>query len=320
MILPEGKSAAWLGGAGKGHRMHANRGRAFTLIELLVTIAIIGLLVAILLPVLQKVREQSRRVRCTNNMKQIGTALLGFHQQVNRFPYSSYWPPGVDIEKKNNPDLHRTWIIAILAFLEGQEIYNEFDLTLPITDPKNASTRSRRIPSFLCPSDPYNDQPFNGSACSLTSNLGDNWARCNYAANAALGYMTDKSFPSECGLPMNAAYDSDSWRDDRIRGVMGANISIGHKKLYDGATQTVLVAEIRAGVTEFDCRGVWAMAGGCTNSLWGHGYCGDDWGPNNNQSLWADDVLACSEIWAKLGGKEAEIGRASWRERVLRLV
>ena len=54
--------------------------------------------------------------------------------------------------------------------------------------------------------------------------------------------------------------------------------------------------------------GLETLAGGSTNSLWAHGYCGDDWGPNNSQSLWGDDVLACSEIWKKYGGKE-EVAR-----------
>ena len=288
--------------------MRARRNGAFTLIELLVVVTIIGILVALLLPAVQNAREQSRRMKCQNNLKQIGTALLGFNNLHGEFPASSRWPPGSDIERKNNPDLHQTWVIMILPFLEEGELFSQFNRNVPTTDPRNQPARSRNLSAMLCPSDPYNDRPFNGSASSQTNNLGDGWARCNYAANAALGYMTDKSRTSECGLPMNAAYDRKGWRDDRIRGVMGANTSIGSKKMHDGATQTILVAEIRAGIAEFDSRGVWAMAGGCTNSLWAHGYCGDDWGPNNNQSLWADDVLACSEIWAKYGGKE-EVAR-----------
>jgi prepilin-type N-terminal cleavage/methylation domain-containing protein len=280
----------------------------FTIIELLVVVTIIGILIALLLPAVQKAREQSRRMTCKNNLKQIGTALLGFNEHHGEFPASSRWPAGADIERRNNPDLHQTWVIMILPWLEGKELYDQFDLKLPITDPRNKPARSRRLATMLCPSDPFNDKPFNGSASAQTNRLGDDWARCNYAANAALGYMADRSHATECGLPMNAAYNRRSWRDDRIRGVMGANTSIGFKKMHDGATQTILVAEIRAGITEFDCRGVWAMAGGCTNSLWAHGYCGDDWGPNNNQSLWADDVLACSEIWAKYGGRE-EVAR-----------
>jgi prepilin-type N-terminal cleavage/methylation domain-containing protein len=288
--------------------MRAGRNWAFTLIELLVVVTIIGILVALLLPAVQNAREQSRRMKCQNNLKQIGMALLGFNNLHGEFPASSRWPPGSDIDRKNNPDLHQTWVIMILPFLEEGELFSQFDRNVPTTHPKNKPARSRNLAAMLCPSDPYNDRPFNGSASSQTNNLGDDWARCNYAANAALGYMTDKARTTECGLPMNAAASRRIWRDPRICGVMGANTSIGFKEMRDGATQTILVAEIRAGITEFDSRGVWAMAGGCTNSLWAHGYCGDDWGPNNNQSLWADDVLACSEIWAKYGGKE-EVAR-----------
>ncbi|MHC4176630.1 MAG: DUF1559 family PulG-like putative transporter [Planctomycetota bacterium] len=288
--------------------MHVHRNRAFSLIELLVVVAIIGILVVLLIPAVQQTRERARRMTCQNNLKQIGTALLGFQGQTRKFPPSSKWLPGVDIEQRNNPNLRETWVIEILPFLEEQGLYDQFFLRLPITDPKNRPARSRNLAVMLCPSDPYNDQPFKGSASSQTDKLGDDWARCNYAANAALGYMTDKSHPQECGLPMNAAFNGKGWKDDRIKGVMGANTSIGSKQMRDGSQQTILVAEIRAGITEFDCRGVWAMAGGCTNSLWAHGYCGDDWGPNNSQSLWGDDVLACSEIWKKYGGKE-EVAR-----------
>ena len=284
-------------------RVHRNPG--FTIIELLVVVTIIGILIALLVPAVQKTREEARRFKCQNNLKQIGTALLSFNGHCRVFPPSSKWPRGVDIEQRNNPNLHETWVISILPFMESQELYDQFHLRLPITHHKNQPARSRRVAVMLCPSDPFNDQPFNGSSSSQTNNLGDGWARCNYAANAALGYMTDKSHAQECGLPMNAAFDGKGWRDTRIRGVMGANTSIGFKKMRDGSHQTILVAEIRAGIAEFDARGVWAMAGGCTNSLWAHGYCGDDWGPNNNQSLSADDVSACSQIWAKFGGPEA---------------
>jgi prepilin-type N-terminal cleavage/methylation domain-containing protein len=261
-----------------GHLMQFRRNRAFSLIELLVVMTIIGILIALLLPAVQSAREQSRRMKCQNNLKQIGAALLEFNNVHHEFPASSRWPPGSDIDRKNNPNLYQTWAIMILPYMEEAELFGQFDRNLPTTHPKNKPARSRNVAALLCPSDPYNDQPFNGSASSQTNNLGDDWARCNYAANASLGYMTDKTRTSECGLPMNAATSRKVWRDPRICGVMGANASIGFKEMHDGATQTIMVAEIRAGVTEFDSRGVWAMAGACTNSLWAHGYCGDDWG------------------------------------------
>ena len=73
----------------------------------------------------------------------------------------------------------------------------------------------------------------------------------------------------------------------------------------DGSSNTILLAEIRAGITLFDSRGVWAMAGGCPNSLWADGYLGDDFGPNCNVSPLADDVMACTDIYAAMGGQTA---------------
>ncbi len=82
---------------------------------------------------------------------------------------------------------------------------------------------------------------------------------------------------------------------------MGANVSLRIDDIKDGTSNTILVGEIRAGVTTFDPRGVWAMSGGSPSALWGHGFIGDDNGPNCN-SILADDVLSCTDIYTAVGG------------------
>jgi prepilin-type processing-associated H-X9-DG protein len=93
-------------------------------------------------------------------------------------------------------------------------------------------------------------------------------------------------------------------------GVMGANDALKVTAIKDGASKTILLGEVRAGVVAVDCRGTWAMSGGPT-SLWACGYDGDDNGPNysavnalyaGNQGL-ADDSEACSAVAAAVGGK-----------------
>ena len=280
--------------------------RGFTLVELLVVIAIIGVLVALLLPAVQAARAAARRTQCQNNMKQVGLALLNYHSQNGEFPPSSQWPK----DKNGNPQGVQSktfnghlanWVILCLPFMEQQTIYDAFDMTVPIPHANNMPARGTRIPGLLCPEDEYNQQPFNGTAKNTVSHLGDNWARGNYAANAALGPMATGGYASNNIDTAAAGLRSPGWNEDRIRGVMGANSSVKIAQITDGTSNTILAGEVRAGLFEFDVRGVWALGGG-PSALWRHGYFGDAAGPNSPGDE-ADDTIGCKDVLFSVGGR-----------------
>jgi prepilin-type N-terminal cleavage/methylation domain-containing protein len=156
---------------------------AFTLVELLVVIAIIGVLVSLLLPAVQKVREAGRRAQCQNNLKQMALAYQMYNDTYKSFPPGSTgkFPPaapwcdprvGCGI-----PGGHFSWAIVILPFLEQQSLFDSIDMTKPAyaetiieANPTNSQLPQHRMelgprgdpvnmkasqmcpPTFVCPS------------------------------------------------------------------------------------------------------------------------------------------------------------------------
>jgi prepilin-type N-terminal cleavage/methylation domain-containing protein len=101
--------------------MHWRRGRiGFTLVELLVVIAIIGILVALLLPAVQAAREAARRAHCSNNLRQIGLALLNFHDTAKEFPRGAYTAPGHMPSREDGLG----WATKILPQIEESAVYD----------------------------------------------------------------------------------------------------------------------------------------------------------------------------------------------------
>jgi prepilin-type N-terminal cleavage/methylation domain-containing protein/prepilin-type processing-associated H-X9-DG protein len=136
--------------------------RGFTLIELLVVIAIIAVLIGLLLPAVQKVREAANRSQCGNNLKQMGLALHNYHGANGRFPpgfVSRLTDPGWTMPPGGcnafPPEEGPGWSLFafMLPYLEQDNLYRSINFNLPVTDPANADARRTPVKTYLCPSD-----------------------------------------------------------------------------------------------------------------------------------------------------------------------
>jgi prepilin-type N-terminal cleavage/methylation domain-containing protein len=130
----------------------AHRHKGFTIVELLVVIAIIAVLIGLILPAVQKVREAASRMSCQNNLKQIGLAVHHYHDSYLQLPTSGEGISPATL--KRDFDLHSTWT-HLLPFIEQDSAYRLFDLTFAYNDlraPNNQVAAKTIIKTYLCPS------------------------------------------------------------------------------------------------------------------------------------------------------------------------
>jgi prepilin-type N-terminal cleavage/methylation domain-containing protein/prepilin-type processing-associated H-X9-DG protein len=289
-----------------GRRNRATAG--FTLVELLVVIAIIGVLVALLLPAVQGAREAARRMRCSNNIKQLALGCLGYHDVKKVFPPALTYSQAAFDKRGGLPNAMQTidanpfhgpnWVIMILPYIEQQALYNRFDFTKFISDVENREFRGQTIATMLCTSD-----SFNGEMFSIPAALGgDNWARGNYGANSSLSHCKDGNVAESPKKPETAVYwtqypNGTDWT--WLRGVMGGNVSLSIRQIEDGTNNTVLLTELRAGLSPSDRRGIWAMGMAGASSVWAHS-TDDCIGPNSCLPG-ADNIFRSSTVVTEVG-------------------
>ncbi len=134
------------------------RRRGFTLIELLVVIAIIAVLLGLLLPAVQKVREAASRMKCANNLKQLGLAMHNYHDAMQAFP-PAYVNTGGSYLNSGFPYTHG-WAPFLLPYIEQQALYSLYRWDLPQYAPENQPVEATQLKMFQCPSAPEQDRYF----------------------------------------------------------------------------------------------------------------------------------------------------------------
>lgn len=118
---------------------------AFTLVELLTVIAIIGVLIGLLLPAVQEVREAARRASCQNNIRQIAVAVENYHASHNRYPLG--WNA-----KDGHGQSGWSWLAYSLPFLEQDGVHDQIDFEVRVTDLTHRSLLDTRFEFLMCPS------------------------------------------------------------------------------------------------------------------------------------------------------------------------
>jgi prepilin-type N-terminal cleavage/methylation domain-containing protein/prepilin-type processing-associated H-X9-DG protein len=219
----------------------------FTLIELLVVISIIGVLITLLLPAVQSAREAARRVRCVNNLKQIGLALHHYEQSERSFP-----PGGVTWQEKpldcSTPRRGHSLFTMILGMMEQTSAFNAINFDYGSVGQQgiqnagavNHTALSTRIDGFICPSDSKQFPPVSllGNPSGQTYNA---FSQGSYAGSVG----TIDIFRWWCGCPVTVrdgivCVGSVELQPD---GAFGYNFAFSMAEFCDGTSQTLVVGE-----------------------------------------------------------------------------
>jgi prepilin-type N-terminal cleavage/methylation domain-containing protein/prepilin-type processing-associated H-X9-DG protein len=213
--------------------------RGFTLIELLVVIAIIAILIGLLVPAVQKVREAAARTQCQNNLKQLGLAMHMYQDTYKKLP------AGWVVSTAAQPSPGWTWSLVILPYIEQAPLYNNIapDVTTP-GGPAGGTTSAllqTSVPVYQCPSDGT------GPIVTATYNGGIAWGKNNYVCNRWVLGPDDHNPPRPTRMAVQTILDGSS--NTILIGERDQTINVGAVEFVRASTTASFEGRIGRGLS-----------------------------------------------------------------------
>ncbi len=205
----------------------------FTLVELLVVIAVIGVLVALLLPAVQQVREAARRTECSNHSRQLSLGMMNYESSLKRLP------TGWEVNNVTQPAAGPGWGWAsfLLPFVEQQAMYDQIDRKISVDDHRHEDLLRELVPVFQCPSDPADN------LLDLNEEV--------HGPHPPAPFMHDPVPPHEehwiARSNYSGVFGSNEIEDSPLdgNGIFYGNSHLHLRDIVDGLSNTILIGERR---------------------------------------------------------------------------
>jgi prepilin-type processing-associated H-X9-DG protein len=269
-----GISDEHLGPTDAGHLFELQRdmkrraAKGITLIEVLLVIAIVGTMVALLLPGIQAARESARRTSCLNNLKQIGIGIANHQSARKVYPPGAIWERWVEPEAERRR--HGSMLVHLLPYIEHQALYDAFDfeqkeIDFEVFPGTNTPIASQIVEAYVCPSDSHNgifDGPGNDHNQYFVGRAVHNYA----ASNGPTGVYDNPN--CSCKTPYDKRYELAPIDNEKNFAGPFTRLGVSTKpsQITDGLSKTIFVGEVRVPCSVHAQSG-WAY----TNN--GNGYC-----------------------------------------------